>query len=90
MNIEIQKLSFAGCPVMAHLSSLTARQTYTIELKQGNTLLFSEKYEPYADTLHIDLAEAIAPHIGKPALADSFPGCHYPVRSPGTFYGVGR
>lgn len=85
MNIEIQKLSFAGCPVMAHLSGLTARQTYTIELKRGGTLLFSEKYEPYADTLHIDLAEALAPYIEKPALADSFPDIVTPFDPQGHF-----
>ena len=85
MNIEIQKLSFAGCPIMAHLSGLTARQTYTIELKQGDTLLFSEKYEPYTDTLHIDLAEAVAPYIGKPALADNFPDIITPFDPQGHF-----
>ena len=85
MNIEIQKLSFAGCPIMAHLSGLTARQTYTIELKRGDTLLFSEKYEPYTDTLHIDLAKAVAPYIGKPALADNFPDIITPFDPQGHF-----
>ncbi len=70
---------------MAHLSGLTARQTYTIELKQGDTLLFSEKYEPYTDTLHIDLAEAVAPYIGKPALADNFPDIITPFDPQGHF-----
>lgn len=85
MKIQIEKISFLGCPVMAHLSALTARQTYTIELKQGDTLLFSEKYEPYADTLHIDLAEAIAPYIGKPALSESFPDVVTPFDPQGHF-----
>lgn len=85
MKIDIQTLSFAGCPVMAHLSGLTAGQMYIVDIKRGDTVIFSEKYEPYADTLHIDLSEAVAPYIEIPALADSFSDIVTPFDPQGHF-----
>lgn len=85
MKIEIAELSFVGCPVMVHLSELTPHQTYTLHVKKGETPVFSEQYEPYSDTLHIDLAEVVAPHLERPALAEDFPQVVTPFDPQGHF-----
>lgn len=85
MNIEIEKLSFAGCPVMAHLDGLTAKETYEITITKEGQTVFAERYEPFGTTLHVDIAEAVAPYVAKPALTEHFADVVTPFDPQGHF-----
>lgn len=70
---------------MAHLDGLTAKETYEITIKKGAQAVFAEKYEPFAATLHVDIAEAVAPYVEKPALTEHFANVVTPFDPQGHF-----